>query len=179
MIGARNVAIVLPVWALVACATRSPEQTLNSKADYEFNRIVRAYEIPAREATNDTERAALLNEAIRAHRALVDTYPKVRPWAAKSLLAIADLYAMRGESDRAVEVYEQVALRYPDEDWEVIKAWRAAGDIYWRTREYHKALSKYFDLVRRFDRPGLSPEFSAHVRHARDRIREAEIANSR
>lgn len=179
MSNAWTVVRFLPAVLLMSCATQTSPKSIESKARYEFNRIVRTYHIPAAEATNALERAALLDKAFLAYSALITNYPTARPWAAKSLLAVAELHAERGDLDKALNAYDLVPTLYPDDAWEVIQAWRAAGDLLWQRRQFAPALSYYLDLVRRFDKPDMSPAFSAHVRHARDRIREAEIANPR
>lgn len=179
MSNAWTVVRFLPVALLISCATQPPQKSIESKAQYEFNRIVRTYQIPAAESTNAVERAALLHEAFLAYGALITNYPTARPWAARSLLAVAELHAERGDLAKALNAYDLIPTLYPDDEWEVIQAWRAAADLHWRARHYAPALERYFNIVRRFDRPGLSPAFAAHVRHARDRIREAEIANQR
>jgi tetratricopeptide (TPR) repeat protein len=159
------------LWA--GCATRPPQEDAQAKARYEYHRIVRAYHIPAIETTNEIERAQLLHAAFTGYAALITNYPTARPWAAMALRAVAGLHAARGDRKKALDAYDLVAVLYPEDDWEVIQAWRAAGDLLWHDRMPQSALDYYRRIVNRFDRPGLPPGFDAHVRIARDRLREA------
>ncbi len=165
--------VLLAACLIAACATRAPQEDAQAKARYEYNRIVRTYQIPASESTNEVERALLLHQAFTAYAALITNYPTARPWAAMSLRAVAALHAERGDWKKALETYDIVPALYPDDDWEVIQAWRGAGDLLWSARMPALAVEYYRQIVERFDRPGMPPGFDAHVRIARDRLREA------
>jgi tetratricopeptide (TPR) repeat protein len=163
----------------MGCATRSPLRDEQAKARYEYHRIMRTYHLPANQATNEVERAQLLDAAYTGYSAIFTKYRTARPWAAMALRAVADLHAERGDRKRALDTYDMVAALYPEEDWEVIQAWRSAGDLLWHARMPTLAMDYYARIVNRFDRPGLPPGFDAHVRIARDRLREAGASSSR
>lgn len=158
---------------LAACATRSPEQTADARARYEFKRIVRTYQVPASEATNDMDRAVLLDAAQEAFATLREDYPTARPWAAMALRQIGEILAQQGRRKEALATFAKVDVYYPNESWEVIQAWKAAGDLLWDSGMKREALPFYQDIVAKFDHPGQPEMFGTIVRIARDRIRDA------
>jgi len=165
---------VLSILALASCATRPPEKRMEAEAQYEFKRIMREYVIAAGDATNELVRAELVEQAVQGFRLLRELYPDAQPWAAMALRYRANLHAERGERKEALATYAKVGVLYPDQDWEVIQAWRSAGDLLWTSGMRKESLDFYRDIVARFDTPGQPPMYETIVRIARDRIAEVE-----
>lgn len=167
--------------ALLACAagciSRSPEQASESRARYEFKRIVREYQVPASESTNEVERTALLDQALQAFESLRTDYPDAQPWTAMALRQVGVIHASRGERKEALAAYAQVGILYPNEEWEVIQAWKAAGDLLWDSGMKKEALPFYRDIADRFQKSGQLPMYDTIARIARERI--AAAANIR
>ena len=164
-------AVVLGVAA--GCATRTPVAAATSAAQYEYKRIVREYQLPAADATNALERAALLDQAVQAYEALRQQHPEASPWAAAALRAAGAIHAERGNRKEALSAYARVGVLYPGEEWEVIQAWRAAGDLLWTAGIRDQAILFYKDIIEKFDQPGKPPLFETLVRIAKDRLAEA------
>ncbi|MBW7908331.1 MAG: hypothetical protein H3C50_05340 [Kiritimatiellae bacterium] len=170
---------VAGVLLLAACATRSPERAAEARAQYEFKRIVRAYQVPAVDATNEVDRAVLLDTALDAFAALREAYPTSQPWAAMALRQIGVIQAEQGRRKEALATFAKVDIFYPNESWEVIQAWKAAGDLLWDSGMRRESLPFYRDIVEKFDRPGQPEMFGTIVRIAKDRIRTAGGEKSR
>lgn len=156
-----------------ACATRPPGQAADARARYEYKRIVRKFQVPSGDSTNALERAALLDKSLQELETLRANYPEARPWAAMALRQIGEIYAERGQKKEAVDAFTRVGVLYMGEDWEVIQAWRAAGDLLWNDGKKSAALAFYRDIVQRFDRPGRPDLYDTIVRIARDRMAAA------
>lgn len=163
---------------LIGCFSLPPEERSQSKAQHEYNRISRLYELKALDAASDSEREALWREALRAYSNLLEKYPDSRPWSAKSLLAVADLHARLGDTTRALATYQEVVSRYPDDEWESLQALRSAGELLWIRGNRTEASAFYRQIIERYDRPGMPPPYQATVRLARDRLREAQQGRS-
>lgn len=162
--------MALAAAGLAACATRSPVESEEAQARYEFKRIVRAYEIPASETTNTADRAAFQEQALLAYEALRAAYPTARASSAAALRAVGKIHAERGERKEALAAYTRVGVLYPEQEWEVVQAWRAAGDLLWESGMKKEALPFYRDIVTSFDKPGQPPMVETIVRIAKDRL---------
>lgn len=157
-----------------ACATRSLEQVAEARAKYEYQRIVRQFQVPFGDSTNTLERAALLDKSLQELEALRANYPNARPWNAMALRKIGEIYAERGQKKEALAAFTLVGVRCMSEDWEVIQAWKAAGDLLWSSGMRNQALPFYRDIVQRYNRPGYPEMYNTIVRIALDRMAEAE-----
>ncbi|HMP76651.1 MAG TPA: hypothetical protein PKE12_10185 [Kiritimatiellia bacterium] len=160
-------------WTAPGCATRAPTAVSTSEAQYEFKRIVREYQLPAAEATNDVDRAALLDQAANAFEALREKHPDASPWAAAALRSAGNIHAELGHRKEALAAYARVGLLYPDDEWEAIQAMRSAGDILWIAGIRDQAILFYREIIEKFDKPGKPPMFDTVVRIAKDRLSEA------
>lgn len=168
------------VWVLLgvlaaasACVTRSPEEVAEARARYEYNRIVRQFQVPRGDSTNALERAALLDKSLQELQNLRNEYPDATPWVAMALRQTGEIYVERGQEKEAVRAFTLVGVYYMGEDWEVIQAWKAAGDLLWSNGKKEAALPYYRDIVQRFARPGQPDLYDTIVRIAQDRIAEA------
>ena len=146
-----------------------------SKARYEYNRVIRQYQLPALDATNAVERVAMLDQTAFELESMARTYADVPPWAAAALRTLGKVHVERGQLKDALACFEQVGQRYPQEHWEVIQAWKDAADTLWETHHRGEARLYYRQIVNTYDRPGQPPMFATIVRVARDRLAEPNL----
>ena len=159
--------------ALVCAGCLSPHGDVAkraSQAKFEFNRIVREYQVPAGDATNAVQRGAYLTNAVTAFRALAERYPDQPQWAAQSMRCIANIHRAEGRRAEALATYEQLVHRYPGEHWEVIQAWKSCGDLLWDSRMKELAREYYRQIVDTYGGPGQPPMFDTLVHIARQRL---------
>ncbi len=159
-------------FALAGCASRSPAESRSARARYEYNRIGRELVTPAAEATNDLQRALLWRRAERAYEALREDYPDARPWAAAALRSQGRLYREQGAFADALAAFTKVGALYPEQEWEVAQAWKAAGDLLWERGLKLEAEPYYRGILARFDTPGRHPMYETLVLIARSRLAE-------
>lgn len=146
-----------------------------SKARYEYNRVIRQYQLPALDATNAVERVAMLDQTAFELEAMARTYADVPQWAAAALRTLGTIHIQRGQLKDGLACFEQVGQRYPQEHWEVIQAWKDAADTLWETHHRGEARLYYRQIVNTYDRPGQPPMFATIVRVARDRLAEPNL----
>lgn len=176
---AAGLALVLAGGVGMGCA-HTPAQAAGhkvsareSKARYEYNRVIRQYQLPAIDATNAVERVAMLDQTAFELEAMVREYAEVPKWAAIALRTLGKIHIERGQLKEGLACFEQVGQRYPQEHWEVIQAWREAGDTLWETHHRGEARLYYRQIVSTYDRPGQPPMFDTIVRVARARLEES------
>ena len=93
-----------------------------------------------------------------------------QPWCAQSLRSLGNVRAAQGRIDEAIQLYGQVGEKYPDQDWEVLQAWKSAGDLLWDDAKPDQAKAFYRQIVTRFDKPDEAPIIRAVVRGAKARL---------
>jgi predicted negative regulator of RcsB-dependent stress response len=69
-----------------------------------------------------------------------------------------------------VKLYRRVGEQYPQQDWEVLQAWKSAGDLLWDAGRKDEARQFYRQIVTRFDQPDASAVVQMVVRVARNRL---------
>ena len=163
---------LVAAFSLAACVSRPTEESREARARYEYNRIARELVMPAAAATNELERALLWKHAERGYESIQQKYPDAQPWAAMSLRSLGNLYREQGAFAEALAAYTKVGTLYPEQDWEVAQAWKAAGDLLWERGLRPEAAPYYRNLLVRFDKPGYHPMFETLVLIARSRLAE-------
>jgi tetratricopeptide (TPR) repeat protein len=134
---------------------------------------MRIYVAPAAEATNEVDRAALLDQAEAAYQKIADEYTDVPAWAANAWRTLGQLKIQRGRLRDGLYCYEQVGRLYPAVHWEVIQAWKAAADALWMRQLNLEAIQYYQKIVLTYGgKPGQPPMFETIVDIARSRLRE-------
>ncbi len=149
----------------------SPEARA-SQARYQFQEIVRRYHVPAGDTTNEVERVALLLAARQGYEGLLAAYPEQRLWAAQSVRAVAQIHLVEGRPDEALAWFDRVGRDYPEQDWEVIQAWKSAGDHLRDRGEGRRAAAYFRRIVTTYDKPGVAPMFQTMVTISKRRLDE-------
>jgi tetratricopeptide (TPR) repeat protein len=104
----------------------SPERYTAAKAL--FDQAAKEFHNPSAEKIG-AERDRLLGQAAAAYEQLLKDYPEQTNWCAQALRSLGSVRAAQGRTNDAVKLFAQVAERYPAQDWEIIQAWKAAGDL--------------------------------------------------
>lgn len=166
-------ALVLAALA-VGCSTTPTISEREHQARFAFNQTMRLYHVPASEASNTVDRAALLDQSAFAYKKLEQDYSDVPRWAAASLRNLGQINVERGQLKEALVCYEQVGRRYPDEHWEVIQSWKAAADALWAAHQRSEAMLFYRQIVNTYGgKAGQPAMFDTIVTVARSRLKEA------
>jgi tetratricopeptide (TPR) repeat protein len=161
----------LALLAAAGClSTRSDAERRTAQARHEFMRVVRELQVPAGDATNEVVRGELLTNAVAGYLDLVARYPDQPQWCAQALRSVANIYRAEGRRAEALATYERLAHRYPGEHWEVIQAWKAAGDLMWDSRMRELARGYYQQIVDTYSGPDQPPMFQTIVDIARQRL---------
>ena len=84
--------------------------------------------------------------------------------------SLGNIRASQGRLDDAVKLYSAVASKYPGEDWEIISAWKSAGDLLADAGRGADAKLFYEKILVRFDKPEAAPVVKTIVRGARARL---------
>lgn len=167
----RGAVLFLAAALLGSCSSPKPAMDQRAReARYEFNRVVREYHVPMSEATNDLERGVWMTNALAGYEAICRDFGDQAKWAAQSLRSMGNVYLAQGDRARALRCYDQVGRDYPGEHWEVIQAWKSAGDLLWDSGMKSEG-AKYFSLIVQtyagMDEP---PMFKTLVEISRDRL---------
>lgn len=146
----------------------------DAKARFEFNRIMRERMVPAGDATNVAERLVMLDEAAQEYETFERDYRDQPRWAAKALRTLGQLQLRRGQVKQALDCFELVGQRYPNEHWEVIQAWKEAADVLWQQEQRGEASVYYNQIVTTYGRSGQPAMFETLVNISRARLKECE-----
>ncbi len=161
-----SVALALLLTACVSTKS-SPERAAAAKAA--FDRVTKEFHLPSAEAAGP-KRADLLAQAARGYDELLRQFPDQPFWCAQALRSLANIRVAQGSPDEAVRLYGRVAEKYPREDWEVLQAWKSAGDLLWESKRAGEAKKFYALLVTRFDTPEQPPVVKIVVNVAKKRL---------
>ena len=146
-----------------------------SKARFEYNRIMRELRVPAEDATNAVQRFPMLEQAAAAYEQFERDFRDQPRWAAAALRSLGQIQLSRGQTRLALDCFEQVGQRYPNEHWEVIQAWKESADILWKSEHRGEASVYYQQIVTTYGRPGQPAMFETLVGIARARLKECEV----
>ena len=157
------------VLCLTGCAT-APNPAHIRAAKALFESTARNYHFPSAAATG-LERDRLLRESATGYERLLRQYPDQESWCAKSLRSLANVRATQGQLDEAVQLYAQVAKKYPQQDWEVLQAWKSAADLLWDAQAPAAARKFYRQIIARFDETDATSVVKLIVYAAKARLR--------
>ena len=165
----RLVACSALVLSLTGCvATKlSPERAIAARDA--FDRVTREFHLPSAEATG-LKKAELLAQAARGYENLLHQFNDQPIWCAQALRSLANIRATQGALDEAVRLYLRVGEKYSREEWEVLQAWKSAGDLLWEANRTNEARKHYTRLVNRFDAPGMPSIVLIIVNAAKKRL---------
>jgi tetratricopeptide (TPR) repeat protein len=136
--------IALTLQFLLGCTHASRET-----ARQVFDRTVREYHLPSAEASG-LERERLLAQSATGYEQVLRLGGNDRPLCASALRSLANVRAEQGRSDEAVKLWTQVGYQYPTCDWEVLQAWKSAGDLLWEAGRQSEAVPFYRQIFERF-----------------------------
>jgi len=140
------------------------------QARHEFNQVVRELHVPAGDATNDVMRGELLTNAVKRYLAIVQQYPDQPQWGAQAMRSVANIYRAEGRRAEALATYERIAHKYPGQDWEIIQAWKSAGDLLWDSAMKELARDYYRQIVDAYGEVHDPPMFQTIADIARRRL---------
>jgi tetratricopeptide (TPR) repeat protein len=129
---------------------------------------VREYHLPSAEASG-AERDKLLAQSAAGYEQVLRLGSNDRPLCASALCSLGNVRAEQGRSDEAVKLWSQVGRRYPACDWEVLQAWKSAGDLLWDAGRKKDATPFYRQIFERF-RSAPSPIMRTVARAASRRV---------
>src|SRR5438552_15917632 len=121
---------------LAGCA--APRQDRNAGAKALFEQTVKQYHLPSADAQGPA-RQRLLDQAAGGYERLLKTYRDQPYWCAQALRSLGNVRAEQGRLDDAVRLFTRVGERYPNEDWEVLQAWKSASDLLWEAHRHAEA----------------------------------------
>jgi tetratricopeptide (TPR) repeat protein len=164
--------MVLAWLSLVGCGSKN-ENVLEQPADGHafLEQIIKEFHNPSAGATG-VERERLLSEAARRYEQLLKQHPEEKDLGAQALLGLGNVRASQGKTNEAVKLYATVGEKYPNRDWEVLQAWKAAGDLLWDGTRRDEAKKYYARIVERFDTIDAPMITKAIVRGSKSRIVE-------
>ena len=126
-----------------------------------FDEAIRQFHAPSADASG-AERERLLTEAATRYEQLLRRFPHETNLCAQALRALGSIHASRGSTNEAVKCYAAVAEKYASQDWEVLQAWKAAGDLLWESNQRRDAKTFYARIVERFGK-NESPQIIRQV----------------
>jgi len=159
------------------CTFESPQQRYDA-AKTLFEKASRDFHIPSAQARG-LERTKLEDQALVAYTDLVRAYSDQPIWAAQALRSLGNIHAARTNLTEAVRAYAEVAEKFPRQDFEVLMAWKSAGDLLSDAGKSAKGKAYYEKLVARFDKPDALPIVQSVVRGAKARLKGELILSAR
>jgi tetratricopeptide (TPR) repeat protein len=136
--------IVLSLQFLLGCTHASRET-----ARQVFDRTVHEYHLPSAEASG-LVREKLLAQSATGYERVLRLGASDGPLCASALRSLANVRAEQGRLDEAVKLWTQVGRQYPACDWEVLQAWKSAGDLLWDAGRQSEAVPFYRQIFERF-----------------------------
>ena len=136
-----------------------------------FEQASREFYAPSAEA-NGAERARLLAGAAERYERLLKEFPAERDLGVQALLGLGNIRASQGKLDDAIEHYAAVGRKFPEHDWQVVQAWKAAADLLWDANRRDEAKKFYSQIVARFGKKDAPQIISTVVRGSKARLAE-------
>jgi tetratricopeptide (TPR) repeat protein len=155
----------------------SPHQRYEA-AKVLFEKASREFHIPSAQA-RAAERTQLEDRAAVIYTELARQYSDQPIWAAQALRSLGNIHAARTNLTQAVRSYSEVAEKFPTQDFEVLMAWKSAGDLLSDSGKPAEAKAYYEKLMARFDKPDALPIVQSVVRGATSRLKGELLLSSR
>ena len=137
-------------------------------AKEDFERTVRLYHLPSADATGSL-RLDLLKKAAAGYLSVVKRFPQENRWSAQALRSLGNVYVELGQPEEALEAFTQVGVKFCDEDWEVLQAWKSAADLSWSAGRAETARTFDRRIVERFSVSNAPPIIRGIVASVRRR----------
>jgi TolA-binding protein len=156
---------------LAGCAkNQTPAQRAEAaKALYE--RATKEFHQPSGDAKGKEQRR-LQDLAAAAYEQLLRKYPEQTNWCVQALYSLGNIRAAQTNLDAATRIYAEVNTRYPQADWEVLMAWKSAGDLLWDAGRKQEAKDFYQRIVQRFDKTNAPAVVKTVVRGSKSHLVE-------
>ncbi len=136
-----------------------------------FERATKEYHLPSAEAKGAAQRQ-LQEQAAVAYEQLIKKYPEQTNWCVQALYSLGNIRAAQTNLDAATRFYSAVGARYPQQDWEVLMAWKSAGDLLWEADRKQEAKAFYQKVVERFDKTNAPAVVKTVVRGSKSHLAE-------
>jgi tetratricopeptide (TPR) repeat protein len=160
---------------LVGCATPAQkaarQQQRYDAAKALFDRTTKEFHLPSAEAQG-AARDALLSQAAAGYEQLLRDYRDQPAWTSQALRSLGNVRASQGRTDDAIKIYRRVGVQYGAYDWEVLQAWKSAGDLLWDAGRHTEAREFYQHIVDRFDKEDAPSVYKIVVRASKRRLDE-------
>ena len=139
---------------LLGCARperKIAEQQLRyTAAKNSFEQAANQYDLPSADLQG-AEKMRLLGLAAAGYEKVLKKYPDQKFWCAQALRCLGNVRAAQGRLDDAVKIWVRVEKEYPQQDWEVLLAWKSAADQLWDAGRQDEARAFYRKIVEQFD----------------------------
>ena len=156
--------------ALIGCGQKQPSDNEKYQAAKAlFESTSKNLHIPSAEAKG-VEKIRLQTEAASGYQLLLKSYADQDFWAAQALRSLGNIHAAQTNLDAALKCYFKVGRRYPNQEWEVIMAWKSAADLLWEAHRYEEAREYYGRIVARFDTADAAQVIKTVVRGSKMRL---------
>ena len=177
-----TIALLALTAGLLGCGPKALPRAANPQQRYDdakalFEKASREFHIPSAQARG-AERARLEDEAAAIYSDLGRNYPDQLIWAAQALRSLGNIHAARTNIGAAVKCYAQVAEKFPRQDFEVLMAWKSAGDLLSDAERLADAQVYYEKLVARFDKPDALAIVQSVVRGAKSRLQRGVLLSA-
>lgn len=136
-----------------------------------FEQATKEFHAPSAEAQGAV-RQRLLDEAAHSYERLLAEFPEQRDLGVQALRGLGSIRASQGNTNEAVRLYAAVGEKYPERDWEVLQAWKAAADLLWEAQRPEEAKKFYRKIVTRFDKLETPQIYQTVVRGSKARLTE-------
>ena len=162
--------LLLGVTLLLGCRAKPQSPAERTAAAHAlFDQATKEFHTPSAEAQG-TERQRLLDEAARSYERLLAEFPEQRDLGVQALRGLGGIRASQGKTNEAVRLYAAVGEKYPERDWEVLQAWKAAADLLWDAQRPEEAKKFYAQIVARFDKQETPQIYQTVVRGSKARL---------
>ena len=156
---------------LAGCSSKETPAQRTEAAKALYEQATKEYHLPSAEAKGAAQRR-LQDQAAAAYEELLKKYPEQTNWCVQAIYSLGNIRAAQTNLDAATRLYAEVDTRYPHADWEVLMAWKSAGDLLWDAGRKQEAKGFYQKIVERFDNTNASAVVKTVVRGSKTHLTE-------
>jgi tetratricopeptide (TPR) repeat protein len=141
---------------LLLCGCATPErkaaelQLRYAAARDLFEQTLKQYQLPSADLQGE-KKVRMLDLATAGYGEVLKRYSDQKLWCSLALCNLGNARAAQGRLDEAIKLYNRVAEEYPQQDWEVLQAWKSAADLLWDAGRHDEALEFCRKIVGQFD----------------------------
>jgi tetratricopeptide (TPR) repeat protein len=164
-------ALLLSLVLVCGCRQASPPDPGRraGEAKILFESTVKEHHLPSAEL-GGAKRLEELRRAAQGYEKLLKEFPEQTNWCAQALRSLGNARAAIGQLESAIQCYTDLDTRYPTEEWEILQAWKSAGDLLWEANRRPEARKFYERIVNRFDRTNAAGIVRTVVKGAKDKL---------